>query len=77
MSEREIEALQRAQDDINKRMVRYEENQAELIKTLKPISDVFDNVNGFGSVSILILKALALLGMGIGIVYAFINWLRR
>lgn len=87
MPEQEIKALQRAQDDYNKRFFDYqqandkrvkavEDRHEEMMKLLQPISDVFNNVNGFGNVSIQILKFLALLGAGIGVLIALIKWLK-
>ena len=69
--------------DFNRRLVAVEEFDRQhleihrqMMEELKPITEVFNNVNGFRSVSILILKGLIILGAGIGVVVAFIKYLK-
>lgn len=50
---------------------------ANLQNDLKPIHEVFESVTGFNSIAVWILKALILLGAGIGVVFGFISWLKK
>lgn len=50
---------------------------SEQLKDLEPVKDAFNSVMGFDKVGMWILKALAALGVGIGIIYTFINWLKQ
>lgn len=49
----------------------------ETIETkLDPVYTVFESVTGFNAIAVWILKALILLGAGIGVVYGFIKFLK-
>lgn len=50
---------------------------AEMMLQLKPITETFSNVNGFGKVTINILKGLVLIGAGLGVIYALVEFLRN
>ena len=44
---------------------------------VQPIIRLTKNVQGFDNVSVWILKALIMVGAGIGVVYGFISWLKH
>lgn len=47
------------------------------LQEFEPVKQAFDNVMGFDKVAMWILKALAALGVAIGMFYGFINWIRQ
>lgn len=73
MSEQQINQIlkrldqqDKALSDISKKLTEFE-----------PVKQAFDNVMGFDKVAMWALKGLALLGAGLGVLYAFINWIRH
>lgn len=61
---------------INESMDKISEQNKRQFQMLEPMYKIFKNVSGFNSISVWILKGLALLGAGLGVVYALIKWLR-
>lgn len=73
MSEQQINQIlkrldqqDKALSDISKKLTEFE-----------PVKQAFDNVMGFDKVAMWALKALAVVGVAIGMLYGFINWLRQ
>jgi hypothetical protein len=54
-----------------------DEFKEEMRKKLYPMYEVFVNTQGFWSVSTSVFKALILIGAGIGVILAFLKWLRH
>lgn len=50
---------------------------SERLKELEPVKDAFDNVMGFDRVSMWILKFMAATGTAVGLVYAFIRFIKQ
>ena len=46
-------------------------------KKLDPMYMIFVNAKGFGNVAVWMLKAMVLVGAGLGVLYAFIKWLKQ
>lgn len=73
MSHDEIAQLHKAIRELK------ESNDAQFISLnakVDPMYQLFSNATGFNNVSIIILKGLLLLGAGVGVVIAFIKWLK-
>ncbi len=52
-----------------------EQNKRQF-QMLEPMYKLFENVSGFNSIAVWILKGLALIGAGLGVLYAFLKWLK-
>ena len=77
MSEQQIQEILRrldSQDTVIKEIVEQNKRQFQM---LEPLYKIFTNATGFGSISIVILKTLVLIGAGFGVVYAAIKWLKQ
>lgn len=48
-----------------------------LYEEVQPVIKLTKNVQGFDNVSVWILKALIMVGAGIGVIYGFISWLKQ
>lgn len=70
MSEQQIE-------QIIKRLDKQDEVLRSIQAKVDPVYAIFQNVEGFGNITVNLLKGLGLLGLSIGVVYAFINWIRN
>lgn len=70
----EIAKLHQRMTDSN---LKDEEFREEVREKLDPMYSIFTNAKGFGDISVWILKALVLLGAGIGVVIASIKWLKN
>ena len=77
MSEQQIQQILKRLDEQDKVFQSIRNDIANLKDEIRPLNEVFHNVSGFGSITVSILKTLALLGTAIGVVYAFIFWLRH
>lgn len=54
------------------------EKRLDSIETkLNPMYEIFTGVKGFNNISVWILKALILIGAGIGVIYGMIRWLKQ
>lgn len=76
MSNPEITQILKRLDEQDKVFQSIRNDIANLKDEIRPLNEVFHNVAGFGSITVGILKTLALLGAGIGVVYAFIRFLK-
>lgn len=72
MSDTEIRLIMKRLDEQDKML---KDIKAE-VDSLKPVKEAFNSVMGFDKVSVWILKFLAMLGAGIGVIVVFIKWLR-
>lgn len=52
-----------------------EQNKRQF-QMLEPMYKIFTGVSSFGDISVWILKGLILVGAGMGVIYAFIKWLK-
>jgi chromosome segregation ATPase len=84
MSESQIQQILKAMDNQDKVLASIREEQEKAkqeindLKTkLEPIRQVFDDGSSFIQVSVYILKSLGLLGVGIGVLYGLVVWLRN
>lgn len=70
-------------NDAQAREKRHEEIHTKMLEKIdviaeqvKPINAVFTNSNGFFTVAFSILKALGMIGVGAGVIYGFIKFLK-
>jgi len=77
MSEQQIQQILKRLDQQDAVFQSIRKDIKDLQEQLQPINDVFHNATGFGRITVSILKSLALLGAGIGVIYAFISWIRQ
>ena len=70
MTETPHEQLIKRLDSIDKRFKSVEDK-------LNPMYEIFVGAQGFNKISVWILKALILVGAGVGIVYGFIKYLKQ
>lgn len=76
MSEQQIQQILKRLDAQDKVFTAIRNDIANLKDEIRPLNDIFNNVSGFGYITINILKALALVGVGVGVVYGFIKFLK-
>jgi hypothetical protein len=69
----DAQAREKRHNEIHQEMLEKIEQVAEQVA---PINQVFTSGSGFISITILILKGLGLLGVGVGVIYTFIKFLK-
>jgi hypothetical protein len=84
MSEAQIHQILKAMTDQNKVLadIQLEQTRAKtkieaMEAKLEPVHQIFESVTGFNNIAIWLLKALVLLGAGIGVVYGFLKYLKQ
>ncbi len=69
----DAQAREKRHNEIHQEML----EKIELVaKQVEPINQVFTNGSGFFATMFVILKALGLLGVGVGVIYGFIKFLK-
>ena len=69
----DAQAREKRHNEIHQEML---EKIEEIVKQVEPIKQVFTNGSGFFATMFVILKALGLLGIGSGVIYGFIKFLK-
>lgn len=69
----DAQAREKRHNEIHQEML---EKIDEVVKQVEPINQVFTNGSGFFTTMFVILKALGLLGVGSGVIYGFIKFLK-
>ena len=84
MSEQQINQIMKELGEQNKVLQHIREEQKEVRRELQeykeklePVHKIFESVNGFNSIMIWFLKALILFGAGTGIIWGFIQYLKK
>ncbi len=54
----------------------WKDDITDKLEKLKPIQELFTSAVGFDKISVWILKALVAVGAGVGVIYAFLKWLK-
>lgn len=84
MSENQIKIILEGMASQNETLKAIQDEQKAVRKELKeykdkmePVYKVFENVSGFNSITIWILKGLILLGAGISVIWGFLKYIKN
>lgn len=84
MSENQIKVILEGMASQNETLKAIQDEQKAVRKELKeykdkmePVYKVFENVSGFNSIAIWILKGLIMVGAAVGVVWGFLKYIRN
>ena len=63
--------------DVRKDIKDFHERIDEIQTKLEPMYEIFENVSRFNRVTIYLLKAVIMIGAGLGVLYGFIKYLKE
>lgn len=76
MSHDELKQLHTRLDQVEKQISEIFEQNKRQFQMLEPMYNIFTSVKGFNGISAVILKAIVMIGAGVGVVYALLKWLK-
>lgn len=76
-SEEQLNAQYQVWKDFRSEIKIIKEQIADIQKKQEPVTQIFESVTGFNAIAVWILKALIMLGAAMGVIYGFIQYLKK